>query len=251
MATIAIGDIHGNLRALNDVLDRLRGEATSGDTVVFLGDYIDRGPDSKGCIDAVLNFRNNADAEVVCLLGNHEDWFLRTLRDRSRHSWLLGMEAFETIRSYSTEAEKILRDAQAEAGIGLYGGWRRLPYEAFFDSVPAEHIRFFEGLRLYHRTADCVCTHGGMDPRIADVERQTRDALIWGGSTFPNGYDCADLIVYGLRDTVMFNVKRRPAPRIVGRTIGIDTISQGVLTAIRLPDRQLFQSARHDTKRRV
>ena len=156
MATIAIGDIHGHLPALDDVLDQLLGEAKSGDTVVFLGDYIDRGPDSKGCIDAVLNFRNKVDAEVVCLLGNHEDWFVRTLRDRSRHSWPL-----------------------------------------------------------------------------------------------PNGYDGADLIVYGHRDTVTFNGDGWPAPRIVGRTIGIDTISQWVLTAIRLPDRQLFQSARHDTKRRV
>jgi predicted phosphodiesterase len=51
LATIAIGDIHGNLSALNDVLAQLRSEATSDDTVVFLGDYIDRGPDSRGCVD--------------------------------------------------------------------------------------------------------------------------------------------------------------------------------------------------------
>ena len=245
LATIAVGDIHGNLKALNDVLDQLRSEATSGDTVVFLGDYIDRGPDSKGCVDAVLSFRNTTEAEVVCLLGNHEDWLLRTLRDRSRHSWLLGMDAFETIRSYSAEAEKVLRDAMSQAGIGLYGGWRKLPYEAFFDCVPTEHIRFFEGLQLYHRTADCICTHGGVDPRLGGIEQQTRAALVWGASTFPNAYDGADLIVYGHRDTVTFDSKGWPAPRIVGRTIGIDTSSQGVLTAIRIPDRRLFQSVRY------
>ena len=213
---------------------------------MFLGDYIDRGPDSKGCVDAVLRFRTTTDAEVVCLLGNHEDWFLRTLRDRSRHSWLLGMDAFETIRSYSAEAERVLREAKDQAGVGLYGGWRRLPYEVFFDCVPAEHIQFFESLRLYHRTADCICTHGGVDPGVDDIDRQTRAALIWGGTTFPNSYDGADLIVYGHRDTVTFNRDGWPAPRIVGRTIGIDTISQGVLTAIRLPDRRLFQSARYE-----
>ena len=172
LATIAVGDIHGNLGALNDVLDQLRGEATSDDTVVFLGDYIDRGPDSRGCVDAVLSFRNATDAKVVCLLGNHEDWFPRTFRDRSRHSWLLGMDAFETIRSYSAEAESVLRDAMREAGIGLYGGWRKLPYEVLFDCVPAEHMQFFESLRLYHRTADCICTHGGVDPGVADIERR-------------------------------------------------------------------------------
>jgi len=139
MATIAIGDIHGHLPALDDVLDQLLGEAKSGDTVVFLGDYIDQGPDSKGCVDAVLNFRNKADAEVVCLLGNHEDWFVRTLRDRSRHSWLLGKEAFETIRSYSPEAEIVLRDAQAEAGIGLDGGCRArdMAFRAGDGGIPA------------------------------------------------------------------------------------------------------------------
>src|SRR5688572_4757575 len=102
MATIAVGDVHGNLLALNDLLGLLRAQITNEDTVVFLGDYIDRGPDTKGCIDAILEFQQEA-GEVVCLRGNHEDWLLRTLRDFRRHSWLMGMEAFDTIRSYSPE----------------------------------------------------------------------------------------------------------------------------------------------------
>src|SRR3954469_16939939 len=101
MATIAIGDIHGNLNALEDVLAQLRREARRDDTVVFLGDYIDRGPESKGCVDAVIGFQRDVDAQIVCLLGNHEDWLLRTLRDHRCHSWLLGMDALDTIRSYS------------------------------------------------------------------------------------------------------------------------------------------------------
>ena len=56
MATIAVGDIHGYLGPLRDLLARLRAEVTQDDTVVFLGDYIDRGPDSKGCIDAIRAF---------------------------------------------------------------------------------------------------------------------------------------------------------------------------------------------------
>ena len=89
--------------------------------MVFLGDYIDRGPDSRGCIDAILSFRRETCAEVVCLRGNHEDWLLRTQTDYARHSWLLGMEALDTVRSYSPEAERTLRDAIAEAGLQLYG----------------------------------------------------------------------------------------------------------------------------------
>jgi serine/threonine protein phosphatase 1 len=246
MATIAVGDIHGNLPALNDLLDQIRGEAGQGDTVVFLGDYIDRGPDARECVEAVLGFQRQAEAEVVCLLGNHEDWLLRTLCDYSRHSWLLGMEAFDTIRSYSVEAAVALHEAMASAGPALYLGHHALPYEAFVDRLPADHIRFLEDLRLYCRTADCLCVHGGLDPRIADVHNQPPGALIWGAGDFPNGYEGPEIVVYGHRNNAVLNADNWPVPMVVGRTIGIDTISHGILTAIRLPDQRLFQSARYN-----
>lgn len=176
-------------------------------------------------------------------MGNHEDWLLRTLRDYSRHSWLLGMEAFDTIRSYSAEAMQTLRDAAAKAGPELVLGSCALPYEAFFDHVPAEHIRFLEALRLYHRTTDCLCTHGGLDPIVDAVEEQSRDALIWGAPTFPEQYRGLETVVYGHWNNALLTERGQPAPRIVGQTIGIDTISHGVLTAVRLPDRAVFQSA--------
>jgi serine/threonine protein phosphatase 1 len=245
MATIAVGDIHGNLPALNDVLDQIRGEGGPGDTFVFLGDYIDRGPDTRGCVDAILRFQRQVEAKVVCLIGNHEDWLLRTLRDYSRHSWLLGMEAFDTIRSYSVEAAVTLREAMASAGTELFIGRCALPYEAFVDRVPADHIRFFEGLGLYCQTADCLCVHGGLDARIADVQDQPPDALIWGAGDFPNGYEGAEIVVYGHRNNAVLNTDDWPLPIVVGRTIGIDTISHGILTAIRLPDRRIYQSARY------
>jgi serine/threonine protein phosphatase 1 len=245
MATIAVGDIHGNRPALDDMLVQIRSEVAAGDTIVFLGDYIDRGPDTRGCVDAILGFQREVEAEVVCLLGNHEDWFLRTLRDYHCHSWLLGMEAFDTMQSYSVEAARTLREAKSHAGAGLYLGRGALPYEAFFDCVPQEHIRFLEGLRLYHQTADCVCTHGGLDPRVARVQDQAREALVWGAGSFPNGYEGAEVVVYGHRNNAALNADGWPAPMIVGRTIGVDTISHGVLTAVRLPDQRVFQSARY------
>src|SRR3954469_7729455 len=143
MATIAIGDIHGNLAALDDLLGQIRGELTAGDTLVFLGDYIDRGPDTKGCIDAVLRFRRETEARVVCLMGNHEDWFLQTMRDHHHHSWLLVMDAFVTIRSYSPKAEQVVRDAFAAAKAKVYARGCALPYDTFFEAVPPDHLRFF------------------------------------------------------------------------------------------------------------
>ena len=245
MATFAVGDVHGNLPALREVLEHLRREAGSADTVVFLGDYIDRGPDAKGCVDALLRFRAESVAAVVCLMGNHEHWFLETLRDPRRHSWLLGMEGLDTIRSYSTEAAEILRAAVSGAGLELYGGDCVLPYDAFFDRLPADHVEFFEGLQDYFRTDDGVFSHAGLDPAVSGWERQDREAFLWGGDDFPHEYDGDDVVVYGHHNNYVLDDSGWPLPSILGRTIGIDTISQGVLTAIRLPDRALFQSARH------
>jgi serine/threonine protein phosphatase 1 len=246
MATIAVGDIHGNLLVLNDILDQILLEAASSDTIVFLGDYIDRGPDTRQCVDAILHFHGETRAKVVCLLGNHEDWLLRTLHDHSRHSWLLGMEAFDTIRSYSVDAAEALREAASKAGPDLYGGRCALPYEVFFDCVPHDHMRFFESLRLFHQNADGLYSHGGVDPRAARLQDQPREALIWGAGSFPDGYEGAETVVYGHHDNATVSGNGWPTPTIVGRTIGIDTISHGVLTAVRLPDQKVFQSARSD-----
>jgi serine/threonine protein phosphatase 1 len=247
MATLAIGDIHGHRPALEDLLGQIAGEVAEGDTVVFLGDYIDRGPDSKGCVDAILRFRSEVRADVVCLLGNHEDWLLRTMANHERHSWLLGMEGLTTIRSYSRDAAQVLREAVSYAGAPLYQGHHALPYEAFFGCMPVEHLRFFGALREYHQTADCVCAHGGLDPRVARVEEQKRNALLWGAGSFPDGYQGAEVVVYGHWDNAALDRDGWPTPMIVGNTIGIDTISHGVLTGMRLPDRRVFQSARYDS----
>ena len=84
MATIAIGDIHGWREPLDELLATLRPRLSTDDTVVFLGDYIDRGTDARGCIDAVLAFRDSVPARVVCLIGNHEEWLLQNdVRPRS------------------------------------------------------------------------------------------------------------------------------------------------------------------------
>jgi serine/threonine protein phosphatase 1 len=248
MATIAIGDIHGNLPALDDLLGQIGGEAGKGDTIVFLGDYIDRGPDTKGCVEAILAFQAHVPAAVICLCGNHEDWFLRTLADYRRHSWLLGMEALDTIRSYSPEAAEALRDAASEAGVALIVSRPELPYERFFNVMPQTHLRFFRGLAPYYQSADCLCVHGGVNPRVSRIQDQAREAVIWGGEGFPDQYEGPETVVYGHRNNADVSGDGWPKPRIVGRTVGLDTISHGVLTAMRFPDRRVFQSARHGAR---
>jgi serine/threonine protein phosphatase 1 len=247
MATIAIGDVHGNLRALSDLLDQLRSEVTGGDTVVMLGDYIDRGPDSKGCIDAILAFGEQVPATVVGLCGNHEDWMLQTMGDCTRHSWLLGMQPLETIQSYSPEAARAVRKAAREAGLRLYTGSHQLPYHLFFEALPPAHRAFFGGLRSCFQAEDCICVHAGVHPGFAaDAPHEhPRNSLVWGARDFPEAYAGASTVVYGHHNNADIDANGWPHPRVLGATIGIDTIAHGVLTAMRFPDRRVFQSARY------
>ena len=119
-----------------------------------------------------------------------------------------------------------------------------LPYDVFFDAMPPEHRAFFENLKVYCRTADGVCVHGGLDPHRGSVEAQTRDAMIWGTATFLTDYVGPDVVLYGHWDNSDLDDDGWPLPAIGRASIGIDTISHGVLTAVRLPDRHVFQSDR-------
>ena len=244
MATYAVGDVHGCLAPLGDLLDQIAASAAAGDTVVFLGDYIDRGAESRQCIDAILAFRDRVEAEVVCLRGNHEDWLLRTMRDRSRHSWLSSMEGFDTIRSYSPEAEQAIRDALAAAGLRFYLSRVALPYQPFFDAMPPSHRQFLETLPVRFENADGLFVHGGVDAH-APLDRQPDETLMWGGDGFPEAYTGPPTVVYGHWNDARLDSSLWPHPNVGDHTIGVDTIAHGVLTAVRLPDRRVFQSARY------
>lgn len=247
MATVAIGDIHGQAKALCDLLERVRPNIVAGDTVVFLGDYIDRGPDTRGCIDAVLEFIDTVPASVVCLRGNHEDWFLKTMANPREHSWLLGMEADATIRSYSPDAADAIKAAARAARHELYGGSCALPYEQFFDVLPAAHRAFFLSLVGCHETPECLCTHGGVDPQAGDPTAPSR-AHQWGAHGFPDDYAGEQTVIYGHMNNAHVDDDHWPQPRVVGRTFGVDTIAHGVLTAIRLPGPYVLQSARYQRR---
>jgi serine/threonine protein phosphatase 1 len=244
VATVAIGDVHGNREALEDLLARLEIELQTHDTVVFLGDYIDRGPDSKGCVDRILQFRGESPATVVTLLGNHEDSFLQTLSDPRRYSWLTVMRGLATVASYSVAAADALEQALEAAGPKLVLERVKLPYDAFFDAIPAEHWAFFRDLRAFCRTAEAVCVHGGLDPRRGPVEVQEREAMIWGHFKWPGEYAGPDLVIYGHCDNAELSADGWPWPAISLASIGVDTISHGVLTAFRLPERRVVQSRR-------
>ena len=231
MPTYAIGDIHGNLGALDDLLSQVVPELNPGDTLVFLGDYIDRGPDSRGCVERIVRLKARADFSVVALLGNHEQWMLRSLDDPTRHSWVVGMEALETIKSYSEDAAALITREMANLGARLFLEKPTLPYKAFFDAMPDDHIQFFRELRPFYQSPDVICVHGGisldgiLDPHDDDVH-------VWGPLGFPEDYEGNDRVVYGHRNNGVEASDGFVAPCVgPNRTYGIDTISHGVLTA--------------------
>ena len=244
MATVAVGDIHGNLSALEELLAKVMPTMGQDDVLVFLGDYIDRGPDTRGCLDRIVRLKEQAKCTVVTLLGNHEDWLLRTLRDPTSHSWILGMEAFETIASYSAHAAATIHQELERAGVRLITERVRLCYEAFFGVVPPEHLEFLKSLTLYHRTPDVVCVHGGIrDDRPLNLHDP--ETLLWGPDGFPEGYHGQEAVVYGHWDNSAMDETGWPGPCVTENgTFGIDTISHGVLTAMSFPDCQLIQSGK-------
>ena len=242
MATFIVGDIHGNATALGALLASIEEKLSGEDTIVFVGDYIDRGPNSRGCVEQILRLRDRTPAKVVTLLGNHEQWMLRTMRDFSRHSWLLGMEALETILSYSQQAAVRLRDAIQRAGPRIVTETLQLPYGNFFDAMPRSHQMFFQGLRIWYRSPDALCVHGGVSLDGTPIEEQAEDAVVWGPDEFPERYQGRELVVYGHRGDTPLGTDGRPKPRVRQNTIGLDSSEHGVLTAVRLPDRRVFQA---------
>lgn len=249
MSLIAVGDIHGNIRALDDLLNTISTELSPEDTLVFLGDYIDRGPNVRECVDRIIDLKATARFSVVTLLGNHEDWMLKTYNDHSADAWIRYMEAFDTIASYSEKAAHALSKEVRRTGVRAILRKPKLSYDLFFSALPAKHVQFFGNLQRYHRADGVLCVHGGIDTRVQQLESQNPEVFLWGCNDFPDSYRGEDSIVYGHHRNAVLDAAGWPHPNIKdNRTYGIDTISHGVLTAIRFPGGHVFQSRRFNTQ---
>jgi serine/threonine protein phosphatase 1 len=165
----AIGDIHGRTDLLTLQLaqieaDELRHRCARS-IIVFLGDYIDRGPDSRGTIDLLLACAQMR--EVVNLKGNHET-FIRRFLDApgSLNDWR-SLGGLETLVSYGLRPSLNRSHSDQE----------RLSQE-FLEVLPPEHLAFFESLPSSFTCGDFVFVHAGIRPGIA-LCKQTEDDLLW------------------------------------------------------------------------
>jgi serine/threonine protein phosphatase 1 len=232
--TFAVGDVHGQLAMLADLISQLIPRAVEGDTLLFVGDYIDRGPDSRGVVEQVLALREGAwPGPVVTLRGNHEDLMLDEERTRKQYDAGLWLEngGVETIRSYRCEISR----AEFRAGVGL-------------SFLPDAHRVFFGSLDLWYEDAHALYVHAGMRPGYLPDSSSERE-LLWIRDEFIySSYEWGKPVVFGhtpqavnnrricLASEVQWGPLNRP------EKIGIDTgvCYGGPLTAVMLPEREFF-----------
>jgi serine/threonine protein phosphatase 1 len=209
--TYAIGDVHGHLDTLKRLLDRLRPDLKR-DRLIFMGDYIDRGPKSRGVVDYVLRLRNQAPPEhVICLKGNHEAMFLDFLQGRESDLFLLN-GGLATVRDYWGD------------------GWENLEELV----LPPDHQRFFQELLLYYETPDYIFVHGGLKPGVP-LEEQVEEDLLWVRGEFITSMED-----FGKK--VIFGHTPFRQPLLMPNKIGIDTGAAygNFLTCLKLPQEKFI-----------
>jgi serine/threonine protein phosphatase 1 len=155
--TIAIGDIHGCAKALATLIEAI--QPTEMDTLVFLGDYIDRGPDSRGVLDQVIALSQRC--TVVPLLGNHEEMLLAVLDGgQSEVQFWLKFGGATALASYGWNGGPDVRPADV----------RHL--------VPGEHVEFLKTCRDYYETVNHIFVHAYYEPKVP-LHEQNWKVLRW------------------------------------------------------------------------
>ncbi len=211
--TYAIGDIHGRADLLSALLQAIASHAdrigARRPLLVFLGDYIDRGPDSKAVLDLVIDGLPGFD--VVRLKGNHEDMMAAYVfggDPRMANCWLMN-GGIETLRSYGVTSNDEISDVVA--------------------AIPAPHRDLLRaGLALSHREGEYLFVHAGIRPGVP-IDRQRAMDLMWiRGEFLDSPDDHGVIVVHG------HTPQERPVAR--HNRIGIDTgaVWTGRLTAVAL-----------------
>lgn len=212
---IAIGDIHGCLKSIEALLQKLIQAGFQDRTFVFIGDYIDRGPNAKETISYLIEFSRTH--KCVFLRGNHEQMLLGYLNGEPIELWQRN-GGKSTFRSYLNENKKF-----------------ELPYQ---------HLHFFRNTRTYYQSEDFFFVHAGLDPDATIEEAleatELQDDFLWTREHLK-----VDSNVW--EKTVVFGHTPVKTPIIRPNMIGIDTgcvfkhlPELGRLCAVALPEKEFF-----------
>ncbi|AEV39211.1 metallophosphoesterase [Pseudovibrio sp. FO-BEG1] len=173
----AVGDIHGRLDLLETmgkaIESDLKKRPIADPVTVFLGDYIDRGPDSQGVIDFLVDNHHRTPRQI-CLKGNHEASLLEFLEDAGTLYHWEDLGGMETLLSYGLSHHDLMGSAGAESVQTI-----------FRENFSKLHETFFRSLELYYKRGDYLFVHAGIRPEVA-LEEQSEDELMWIRGPFLN-----------------------------------------------------------------
>jgi serine/threonine protein phosphatase 1 len=204
----AVGDIHGSFDRLQELMKKIPIDFAR-DTLVFIGDYIDRGPASVEVVDYLLDLKKQV-PQTIFLKGNHEDMLEKYLDGTDRFTYLLN-GGQNTLDSY------LSKNLQSE----LY-------------PIPSDHMEFFKTLRLYYETEAYIFVHAGLRPKVPLASQETED-LLWIRDKFIYSK-------YNFGKTVVFGHTPLEKPLVESNKIGIDTgaVYGNALTCVQLPELEFF-----------
>lgn len=209
MRTLAIGDIHGCLNAFKDLIKQI--DLKPEDTLITLGDYIDRGPDSKGVVDYLIELRQQC--HLITLRGNHEDLMHKAFDSHQDMIMWFNVGGISTVQSYKKD-EKV--------------------------DIPEAHLDFYESCLLYHETDTHIFVHGGLQPEL-DIEDQDIEDLLWLRFDELKPHKSQKIIVCGHTPQRDYTITDK------GHAICIDThaFADGCLTCLDVDSGKTWQAAEY------
>ncbi len=180
----AIGDVHGRLDLLKTMHAHIRADLDQNPAqdwrIIHLGDYIDRGPQSRQVLEFLIEAQH--DSRVLSLLGNHDDGFLRYLATGNTEGLFALHGGIDTAHSYGTEFD--LTDAQSA----------RKSHEALVKAVPQSHIDFIRAMPRSLTFGDFFFCHAGVNP-VVPLNEQDGEDLIWIRTLFLRWTDPLDKVI--------------------------------------------------------
>jgi len=194
MNIFAIGDIHGCLNQLVFLQKKILNYPKfkkNEDLLVYLGDYIDRGPNSKGVINQAITLQKE-NIKSIFLMGNHEQVMIDFLFDKINNlrDWLR-LGADQTFKSYDIEVAEFIKDGFEDETIEKLRN-------VFLNQLTEKHIHFLKNLKLSYTLGKYLFVHAGINPEKSILEQNKSDFL-WSRSNkfFDKNFKSEKIIIHG------------------------------------------------------
>ena len=206
----AIGDIHGCADKLMALMEKIPVDYAN-DTLVFIGDYIDRGPDSFEVVEYLVELKKQH-PDIIFLKGNHEDMLQKYLEGSDRFTYLFN-GGQRTLDSYLNRSHK-----------------------SEFSPIPSSHLEFYNSLVLHYETEDFLFVHAGLREKVP-LDNQNPEELLWIREDFIHSkFDFGKRVIFGHTPFA--------EPLLLSNKIGIDTgaVYGNRLTCVQLPEIIFFSA---------